>query len=120
MPRFAPSCLAIAFLLLACEPAPVVGASCMYPSDCRRPLTCRFARCRNACTLDADCPAGTTCLLAPGGAEGSCGVSQDVGCERGVRCDADLACVDDRCLARCLDETDCPADGVCAAVAGMP
>jgi hypothetical protein len=117
MRRLAISLLALG-ALSSCQPAPVVGASCMYPSDCHSPLRCRFERCRNPCTLDSECPAGTTCLLDPSGDDGSCGVSQDVGCEHGLDCDDALECVLDRCMARCRDATDCPTDAVCSIATG--
>jgi hypothetical protein len=110
--------LVLALVSSACQPTPVVGASCMHPSDCRMPLACRFERCRTACTLNSDCPSGSTCLFEPAG-DGWCGVTQDLRCSTVVMCDDDLACVADRCMARCRDASDCPADGVCAAAAGI-
>jgi len=99
------------FAILGCQTGATTGVTCARDAECASPLACRLGRCRAACVLDRDCPAGTQCLRDSTGA-GACSVPADV-CTDTSACANGLVCVSSRCVNLCTSLVDCPPDATC-------
>lgn len=104
--------LALALVLLACEPAVQLGARCTRNQECTAPLVCGFGRCRAECVEHRDCPIGALCLLDPG-AQGSCSLADDGSCSAAAPCVGGLSCIDGACVNACTTVAECPSDAIC-------
>jgi hypothetical protein len=104
------SLIALALLVMACEPVAASGASCARPADCTAPLTCASGRCRVQCRDHRDCPIASRCIVGNDGL-GVCTIEDDR-CESSSECGEDFECRSGACFDACPRGT-CPAGGVC-------
>jgi alpha-tubulin suppressor-like RCC1 family protein len=108
--------LALALVLVACQSETSLGVECMRGADCAEPLVCRLGRCRTACTLNRDCPAGSQCFLDATGL-GACALDVDRSCGT-TACATGLDCLGGECVHACGGASHCPADGHCETASG--
>jgi hypothetical protein len=103
-----------ALLLAACDPGIQLGDSCVRTSECPAGLACVIGRCREECTVHADCAFDAECVRVDG--VGVCRLPSDT-CADGRTCDPPLLCAaDGQCRPACTSDDDCTPGSTCTLV----
>lgn len=114
LPLLCASVIVAGFWLGCADESPQKDAAqgCSLSSECKSPLVCAFAKCRQACKATRDCSPGERCVQS----DKPSYICQKQGCSRNSDCLGTQICaVDAQCRDQCLTQKDCLVDQVCSA-----